>query len=120
MNQKLDFHHRIPIEIFHDNEDVSLTVRVNNEIQFNKTFSAGQIHCEEIKFYYDYIALKKNILDFEFSGTVESPNRYLKINSLEINDTYINLYNADYRPKLNQLWWNSLTDKKKNYYQSMI
>lgn len=120
MNHRLDFHHRIPIEIFHDREDVSLIVRINNEIQFSKTYSAGITHKEEIKFYYDYSESKKNILDFEFNGNIESPNRYLKINSIEINDTYINLYNADYCPRLNKIWWNGLTEKKKKHYQTMI
>jgi hypothetical protein len=120
MNQVLNFLHRIPIEVFHNNDDVTVTVTVNNEVKFSETFEKNKIHKKEVLFYHEYNDADKNTLEFNFSGKIETKDRYLIINSVEINKVRLYLYNSVYEPKINLLWWNTLSAEQKDYYTDMI
>jgi hypothetical protein len=120
MNYNLNFAHRIPIKVFHPSDTVSVGIKINDQSVFSETFAPGHEHSRNVEFYYSYTDGDKNIIEFEFSGKVESSSRYLAINSLEVNNVYINLYDAHYIPNLNRIWWESLNHKAKDRYLDMI
>lgn len=120
MNRTLNFYHRIPILVFHDKEDVSVLIKINDTVVFDQKFTKNIEHSVVVDFYHEYEESTKNVIEFEFNGTVESSNRYLQIDSLEINSVYINLYNFNYKPKLDESWWNSLRGKRKEKYLDLI
>lgn len=119
-NRSLDFFHEIPIEVYHDTDEVEVTVSVNNELKFKKKYMRGILHKDSIMFRHEYNDAEKNNIKITFNGTVESANRYLKIKSIAVNDIYINMYDANYQPILNKLWWNSLDEFDKDTYLDII
>ena len=120
MNQSLDFFHQIPIKVFHDKDTVAVQVKVNHTVVFSETFAPGVEHQRTVAFRYNYNDGEKNTLEFEFSGSVESSNRYLIIGGVGINNTTVDVYEAHYTPQLNQQWWQNLTAKKQESYLDSI
>ncbi len=119
-NQNLNFLHQIPIEIYHDTDDVEIQISVNNKLKFKKKYMRNILHNDLVAFRHEYNDAEQNTIKITFSGTVETANRYLKIKSVLINDIYINMYDANYRPILNKLWWNSLDECNKEKYLDII
>jgi hypothetical protein len=119
-NQSLNFFHEIPIEVYHENTDVSIKVSINDLVMFEKVYSPGVVHTETIRFHNEYIESNKNTICFDFSGDAEAQHKYLKINSILINNIWLNLFNADYRPILNQEWWDSLPEEEQESYLDII
>jgi len=119
-NRSLNFSHEIPIEVYHENTDVSIKVSINDSVMFEKVYSPGIVHTETIRFYNEYVESKQNTICFEFLGNVEAQHKYLKINSILINNAWLNFYNADYRPVLNQEWWDELTEVEQEHYLDII
>ena len=119
-NQSLNFSHEIPIEVYHDNADVLIKISINDSIMFEKVYPPGVIHTETIRFYNEYIDSAKNTICFDFSGNAEAYTKYLKINSILVNNSWLNLFNANYMPILNQEWWNNLTELEQESYLDII
>ena len=67
-NRSLNFFHEIPIEVFHETNEVYVKLSINNFLIFEKTFLPGILHCETIKFYKEYDESCKNIICFDFFG----------------------------------------------------
>lgn len=120
MNQKLNFFHRIPIKVFHDTEDPVVVIKINNNTVFSQCFAKGTEHFCNVQFWHEYQDGEQNTLEFNFNGSLESANRYLIINSIEINNVYVGLYDAHYTPKINPQWWDSLLLSEKEYYLDII
>lgn len=119
-NKKLNFNHTVPIEVFHENAEVQVEVLLNGESKFKKVFSPNIKHVEAIKFEHTYDSGQRNKLTFVFSGEAEAQNRYLKLNSININSQNLNIYNANYVPEINQEWWDSLNGDDKEKYLEII
>ena len=119
-NQSLNFLHKIPIEVYHDNADVLVKISINDSIKFEKVYSPGVIHTDTVTFRNEYVDSNSNTICFDFSGDAEAYTKYLKINSILINNVWLNLYNADYKPALNQDWWNNLTESEQESYLDKI
>jgi hypothetical protein len=119
-NLNLNFFHEIPIEVYHESDTVSLTVFVNNTLVFEKTYPPSVLNKETITFRHEYLDAEQNTIKFNFNGKSESSNRFLKIKSIAINGIWLNIYNANYRPKLNPVWWNNLTNIDKEKYLDII
>jgi hypothetical protein len=119
-NFKLNFSHDIGFEVFQDNADPTLQIFINDEIVFNETFAAGILHKRTAEFYHDYLDCKKNCVRFKFTGEKESPNRYIKLKRISINDTYLNILQPYYKPTLNQEWWDTLNDTDRKEMLSRI
>ena len=100
-NKKLNFPHTIPIEVFHDNNSTTVEIFLNNELKFSKTFEPKKVHKETVTFNHLYQSGQRNQIKFVFSGLAEAQSKYLKINSLIINNQLVNIYNANYQPELN-------------------
>lgn len=119
-NRILDFLHQIPIEVYHDTDDVEVSISVNQELKFKKKYIRNIIHRDLVEFRHEYKDAEKNSVTVTFGGTLETANRYLKIKSILINNVYINIYDADYRPILDKIWWNSLNEDNKEKYLDVI
>lgn len=119
-NRSLNFFHEIPLEVYHSSDTVTVEISINNHIVYNQEYSAGKVHHDVVSFYYEYADAEKNCLVVNFRGNTDALKKYIKIKSVAINQTWLNLYNADYKPTLNSTWWNSLTDKEKTKQQEII
>ena len=119
-NRSLNFFHEIPIEVFHETNEVYVKLSINNFLIFEKTFLPGILHCETIKFYKEYDESCKNIICFDFFGNKDAQNKFIKIKSISINNIWLNLYNANYKPLLNPEWWDSLTSNEQENYLDII
>lgn len=119
-NKKLNFPHTIPIEVFHENNSTTVEIFLNNELKFGKTFAPKKVHKETVTFSHLYQSGQRNQIKFVFSGSAEAESKYLKINSLIINNQLVNIYNANYQPELNPEWWESLEEKDKEKYLEII
>lgn len=119
-NQILNFLHEIPIEVFHENDSVSVEVYINDDLVHQTEYEANIVHSDLISFYHDYNDAEKSCINIKFSGNSEAREKYLKIKSIFINSIRINVNNANYRPKLNPEWWTSLNDQQKETYLEII
>lgn len=119
-NQNLNFFHEIPIEVYHETDNVLIEIFVNNVLVYEKEYSPGKVHSETVSFYYEYLNSSKNCLKIKFNGKTEVRNKYLKIKSVAINQVWLNLYNCNYKPDLNPNWWNRLTAKQKDAQLAII
>ena len=119
-NKQLNFSHSIPIEVFHDTDEVDVELLLNKESKFKKTFAPNIKHKVVIEFENLYDARQRNSLKFVFSGKTETQNRFLKLSSININNQNLNIYNANYVPDINQEWWDSLSGDDKEKYLEII
>tara|TARA_R110000782_G_scaffold106289_2_gene194498 strand:- start:7 stop:570 length:564 start_codon:yes stop_codon:yes gene_type:complete len=118
-NTKLIFKHQIPIELFAET-NTALTVLINNEVCFKKNYPENNKYKEVIEFEKEYSDGAKNTISFLFTGEQEVEKKSLKILQIGINDQMLNLFNAEYFPKLNQEWWEQLNDSDKKKYNERI
>lgn len=119
-NQSLNFFHKIPFEIYHDNDTVSIEIFVNNNLVYENYYTPGTVHRDCASFYYEYHESQKSCIKINFYSNTEAEKKYLKIKSVDINGVWLNLYNANYKPKLNPVWWNSLDQSQKDFYLETI
>jgi hypothetical protein len=118
-NTKLIFKHQIPIELFAET-GTALTVLINNEVCFKKNYPENNKYKEVIEFEKEYRDGAKNTISFLFTGEQEVEKKSLKILQIGINGQSINIYNAEYFPKINEMWWEQLNDEDKNKYNEII
>jgi len=118
-NNRLIFKHRIPIELSAET-NTALTVLINNEVCFKKNYLGNKKHKEVIEFEKEYSDGTKNTISFLFSGEREVAKKSLKILQICINRQVLNVYNAEYFPKINDDWWEQLNTKEKNKYTELI
>ncbi len=119
-NKQLNFNHIIPIEVFHESDDVEVEILINDQSKFKKVFTAAVVHKQSVAFDHLYEPGQRNKLKFIFSGKSEAKTRYLKLNSININSQNLNVFNANYVPTINQEWWDSLSGDDKEKYLEVI
>ena len=119
-NHKLNFGHVIGFEIFQDNDTPTLEILVNGTLVFDETFSANVVHSRTANFYHEYLDRHKNCIEFKFTGNRESANRYVKIKSVAVNDTYFNILRYFYKPDINQQWFDRLSENKRSQLKRKI
>ena len=113
-NHKLNFEHKIGFEIFQDNSSPRLEILINGITVFDETFTANVVHSRTANFYHEYLDRHKNCIEFKFTGTKESANKYVRLENIIVNDTYINVLKYYWNPDINQEWFNKLSENKKN------
>ena len=118
-NTKLIFKHQIPIELFAET-NTALTVLINNEVCFKKNYPENNKYKEVIEFEKEYSDGAKNTISFLFTGEQEVEKKFLKILHVCINGQVLDTYNAEYFPKINEVWWEQLNAKDKDKYTEMI
>ena len=113
-NHKLNFGHNITFEIFQDNDSPRLEILINEITVFDETFTANVVHKRTAHFYHEYLDRHKNHIEFKFTGTRESSNKYVKLKSVVVNNTILNILRYYWNPEINQAWFNKLSENKKN------
>ena len=93
---------------------------INNEVCFKKNYPGNNKYKEIIEFEKEYSDGVKNTISFLFSGEQEVEKKSLKILQICINGQVLNVYNAEYFPKINEMWWEHLSDEDKNKYNEII
>jgi len=112
-NHKLNFEHNIGFEVFQDNDSPRLEILINDKTVFDETFSANIVHQRTANFYHEYLDRHKNCIEFKFTGTKESANRYVRLKNISINRTIINILSNYWNPEIEQVWFNSLSEDEK-------
>lgn len=112
-NYRLEFSHSFGFEIYQDNDTPRLQILINNTSVFDETFSADIVHQRTANFRHEYLDRQKNCVEFIFTGNKESPNRYVRVKNIAVNDTYINILQSYWNPDINQEWFDSLSDNDK-------
>lgn len=115
----LDFKHTIQIEIHNDAYPSVVKFFINNDLKHEKIYDPGT-HNDSISFNHLYTNGNKNKLLLSYNAKAETEAKHIKIKNIIINSTNLNLLNATYKPELNQDWWDSLDESKKEYYKDVI
>lgn len=115
----LEFEHRIELEVHHDSSPFTITVLVNDSIKLNKDFIAGT-HIDEIIFSHLYDDGGKNNLSIQYNGDQEAQKKYIKVKRIGINNVNLNIFNANYVPKIDQTWWDSLDKQTQQGFKDSI
>jgi len=119
-NHKLNFGHNITFEIFQDNDSPRLEILINEITVFDETFTANVVHKRTAHFYHEYLDRHKNHIEFKFTGTRESSNKYVKLKSVVVNNTILNILRYYWNPEINQAWFDKLSENKKNEVKRRI
>lgn len=116
---KLDFLHKIPLEVNASGVDTHLVIQINAQTVFEKTYAPGP-HTDIVEFSFAYDNSVKNKMEFVWTGAKEVANKHLRIRNIEINKQVLNLYNAEYFPNINNDWWQSLSNEEIDHYEEVI
>jgi len=102
-NHKLNFKNEFSFEVYCDVES-KVEIQINEEEKFVETFQAKTIHKRNVDFYHNFVDGSTNKLEFMFSGEKEVSNKYLKINSLYVNNKKIDQLAYYYFPIIDEKW----------------
>lgn len=118
-NTELKFRNQIQFEVFAQCS-TKLVVQVDGVEHFNKNFEADKKYIEKLDFYHSYKDGGRSNLEFLFTGEKEVAKKYIKINSIYINNTYISQLQGYYYPDINPEWWDSLSKKQQQEMNDVI
>jgi len=60
------------------------------------------------------------MLSFQFAGPPLTANKYLRINSIAVNNQKLNVLNSEYFPEIDKEWWEVLSTDEKQKYEDII
>jgi hypothetical protein len=110
-NNTLHFRNQIQFEVFAEC-NTSVIVKIDDVEYFKRNYKANVLYTENLDFYHDYNDGGRSYLEFFFTGEREVATKYLKVNSIYINNTYTSNLGHYYYPDINPEWWNSLTPEQ--------
>ena len=118
-NRKLNFKNKFIFEVCADTQ-TEVVITINGIEHFREQFEPNVVHKRTTDFYHEYDDGEKGYIEFFFSGTTETANKYLKIIGLLVNGTRLPILAYYYYPELNPVWWDSLSSEKKKEMQERI
>lgn len=97
-------------------------ILVNGDCVFSKKFLPGTESIEKVVFNKDYEDQKENKIKFVWkpSGGKEDGDKDLRIDQIIIHNQFVDEHNYEYRPDINEDWWNSISDEERNKYSQVI